>query len=94
MPDLLLPDILRPLVSGTIFAAQIHHYFQHRLTNIAAMQAAAAGEPEGAVFLSEEQTAGRGRGDHSWESAQSVGIYCSVVLRPRDVATRRTVSLP
>ena len=83
VPDLLLPDILRPLVSGTIFGAQIHHYFSIGSTNIAAMQAAAAGEPEGAVFLSEEQTAGRGRGDHSWDSAQSVGIYCSVVLRPQ-----------
>ena len=46
------------------------------------MQAASDGEPEGAVFLAEEQTAGRGRAGHSWESAQSVGIYCSVVLRP------------
>jgi BirA family biotin operon repressor/biotin-[acetyl-CoA-carboxylase] ligase len=82
VPDLLLPDVVRPLVSGTIFASQIHHYFSIGSTNIAAMQAAAAGEPEGAVFLSEEQTAGRGRGDHSWESAQSVGIYGSVVLRP------------
>jgi len=82
VPDLLLPDVLRPLVSGTIFADHIHHYFSIGSTNIAAMQAAAAGEPEGAVFVSEEQTAGRGRGDHSWESAQSVGIYCSVVLRP------------
>jgi BirA family biotin operon repressor/biotin-[acetyl-CoA-carboxylase] ligase len=46
------------------------------------MHAAAEGAPEGAVFLAEEQTAGRGRGDHTWDSAQSVGIYCSVVLRP------------
>jgi len=82
VPDLLLPDALRPLVSGTIFANHIHHYFSIGSTNVAAMQAAAAGEPEGAVFLAEEQTSGRGRGDHSWESAQSLGIYCSVVLRP------------
>jgi len=82
VPDLLLPDVLRPLVSGTIFANHIHHYFSIGSTNIAAMQAAAAGEPEGAVFLAEEQTAGRGRSDHTWESAQSVGISCSVVLRP------------
>ncbi len=82
MPDLLLPDILAPLVSGTIFSSHIHHYFSIGSTNVAAMQAAADGEPEGAVFLAEEQTAGRGRGGHSWESEQSVGIYCSVVLRP------------
>jgi BirA family biotin operon repressor/biotin-[acetyl-CoA-carboxylase] ligase len=82
VPDLLLPDILSPLVQGTIFASRIHHYFRIASTNVIAMQAAGAGEPEGAVFLAEEQTAGRGRAGHSWESAQSVGIYCSVVLRP------------
>src|SRR5262249_54576025 len=34
------------------------------------------------AFLAEQQTAGRGRGSHQWHSARSVGIYCSVVLRP------------
>jgi BirA family transcriptional regulator, biotin operon repressor / biotin---[acetyl-CoA-carboxylase] ligase len=46
------------------------------------MEAASAGAPEGSVFLAEQQTAGRGRGGHQWHSAQSVGIYCSVILRP------------
>ncbi|HUI85092.1 MAG TPA: biotin--[acetyl-CoA-carboxylase] ligase [Candidatus Binatia bacterium] len=82
VPDLLLPDILTPLLGGTMFSSRIHHYFRIGSTNVAAMQAAAEGVPEGAVFLAEEQTAGRGRGGHSWESAQSAGIYCSVVLRP------------
>ena len=83
IPDLLLPDALRPLVKGTIFAGGIHHYFRIGSTNVAAMQAGAAGEPEGAVFLAEEQTAGKGRGGHSWHSEESAGIYCSVLLRPR-----------
>jgi len=82
IPDLLLPDALAPLVKGTLFANDIHHYFRIGSTNVTAMQAASDGEPEGTVFLAEEQTAGRGRAGHSWESAQSVGIYCSVVLRP------------
>jgi len=34
------------------------------------------------VFVAEEQTAGRGRGGHRWESDSSKGIYCSAVLRP------------
>ena len=46
------------------------------------MESASAGAPEGSVFVAEEQTAGRGRGAHQWESAPSAGIYCSVVLRP------------
>ena len=83
IPDLLLPDVLSPLLTGTIFAQRIHHYFRIGSTSTTAMEAAAEGEPEGAVFFAEHQTAGRGRGGHSWESAQSVGIYCSVVLRPR-----------
>ncbi len=82
VPDLLLPDILRPLLQGSIFGSHIHHYFSIGSTNVAAMKAGSDGEPEGAIFLAEEQTGGRGRAGHSWESEQSVGIYCSVVLRP------------
>jgi BirA family biotin operon repressor/biotin-[acetyl-CoA-carboxylase] ligase len=82
VPDLLLPEILAPLLRGTIFDNQLHHYYKIGSTNSAAMAAAAAGAPEGSVFLAEEQTAGRGRGSNSWESQRSAGIYCSVVLRP------------
>jgi len=46
------------------------------------MEAAAAGAPEGSVFLAEEQLAGRGRGANSWQSPRSTGVYCSVILRP------------
>jgi BirA family biotin operon repressor/biotin-[acetyl-CoA-carboxylase] ligase len=81
--DLLLPEIVGPLVKGTIFAARIRHYFRIGSTSNAAMEAAAAGEPEGTVFFAERQTAGRGRGCNTWESAPSAGIYCSVILRPQ-----------
>ena len=82
VPDLLLSDILEPLVRGTMFAGHLHHFFRVGSTNAAGMQAAAQGEAEGAVFLAEEQTSGRGRGGHSWESQASVGVYASIVLRP------------
>src|SRR5215471_1697361 len=82
VPDLLLPDVLAPLVKGTIFAKQIHHYYKIGSTNAEAMQAAGDGAAEGSVFLAEEQTAGRGRGAHAWHSARSTGIYCSIILRP------------
>ena len=83
VPDLLLPDILRPLLRGTIFATNIHHFYKIGSTNTAAMAAAAEGSPEGSVFLAEEQTAGRGRGANTWQSPRSTGIYCSAVLRPK-----------
>ena len=82
IPDLLLPDILSPLLQGTIFDNQIHHYYKIGSTNTVAMEAGSAGAPEGSVFLAERQIAGRGRGAHNWHSAQSAGIYCSAVLRP------------
>ncbi|HVM92178.1 MAG TPA: biotin--[acetyl-CoA-carboxylase] ligase [Terriglobales bacterium] len=90
VPDLLLPEMIAPLVKGTIFGTadarnetkNVHHYYKTGSTNTEAMNAAADGAPEGSVFLAEEQLAGRGRGAHSWHSARSSGIYCSVVLRP------------
>jgi BirA family biotin operon repressor/biotin-[acetyl-CoA-carboxylase] ligase len=82
VPDLLLPEILEPLLRGTIFDAQLRHYYKTGSTNTAAMAAAADGAAEGSVFLAEEQTAGRGRGSNTWQSARSAGVYCSVVLRP------------
>ena len=86
VPDLLLPEMLAPSLKATIFGAQsgkqIHHFYKIGSTNSEAMQSAAEGAPEGSVFLAEEQVAGRGRGAHTWHSARSSGIYCSVILRP------------
>jgi BirA family transcriptional regulator, biotin operon repressor / biotin---[acetyl-CoA-carboxylase] ligase len=82
VPDLLLPELLLPLLRGTIFSEHIHHYYRAGSTNTIAMEAAAAGASEGSVFLAEQQTAGRGRGNNQWHSAESAGIYCSVIVRP------------
>ena len=82
VPDLLLPELLEPLVRGTIFGEHLHHYYRAGSTNTLALDAAAAGAPEGSLFFAEQQTAGRGRGRNQWHSPKSKGIYCSVVLRP------------
>jgi len=83
MPDLLLPELLLPLVRATIFGKNIQHFYKIGSTNSVALEAATEGAPEGTVFVAEEQTAGRGRGDHQWHSERSTGIYCSVILRPQ-----------
>ena len=88
VPDLLLPEMLAPSLKGTIFGGGpagprlINHYYKVGSTNSEAMRSAAEGAPEGSVFLAEEQLTGRGRGAHTWHSARSSGIYCSVILRP------------
>ena len=53
-------------------------------TNDAALALAAAGEPEGASVLADEQTAGRGRRGRSWSSPPGAGLYLSVILRDRE----------
>ncbi len=50
-------------------------------TNSDALEAGRAGAAHGSVFLTDEQTAGRGRGDHAWHSAAGQGLYVSVLLR-------------
>jgi BirA family biotin operon repressor/biotin-[acetyl-CoA-carboxylase] ligase len=65
-----------------LFQAGLHHYYKIASTNAVAMKAALDGAPEGAVFVAEEQTAGRGRGGHTWYSARGAGIYCSLLLKP------------
>ncbi len=49
--------------------------------NIAAEQAR-DGAPHGTVVITEEQTAGRGRLDRSWDSSANKGIWMSVIIRP------------
>jgi BirA family biotin operon repressor/biotin-[acetyl-CoA-carboxylase] ligase len=71
-------------LEGTIFAGKEHRHFQSiGSTNRAAMDAALDGAVEGTVFTADEQTAGRGRGDHSWHSPAGQGLYVSIVLRPQ-----------
>lgn len=82
VPDLLLPELVDAMLRGTIFAGHVHHFYRAGSTNTLAMEAASAGAPEGSVFLAEQQTGGRGRGSNKWHSAESTGIYCSVILRP------------
>ena len=47
-----------------------------------AAEEAAAGAPEGAIVLAEEQTVGRGRMGRSWVSPPGVSLYFTLVLRP------------
>jgi BirA family transcriptional regulator, biotin operon repressor / biotin---[acetyl-CoA-carboxylase] ligase len=50
-------------------------------TNQLAIEAAQAGARRG-IWLADEQTAGRGRGGHSWHSTRGDGLYVSVLVTP------------
>ncbi len=66
---------------GTGFSGQVMHFNSVTSTNLLALEAAQSGTREG-VYVADEQTAGRGRGDHKWHSSQLDGLYVSVLVTP------------
>src|SRR5580692_2799422 len=54
-------------------------------TNADLLARAAAGEPEGAVLVAEQQNAGRGRLGRAWVSPPRAALTFSVLLRPAAV---------
>jgi BirA family biotin operon repressor/biotin-[acetyl-CoA-carboxylase] ligase len=83
VPDVLTPDLLRKRIKGKLFGKRFFHFFKTDSTNRVAMELGHAGEPEGAVILAEEQTAGRGRAGRAWHSERGTGLYVTLLLRPR-----------
>jgi BirA family biotin operon repressor/biotin-[acetyl-CoA-carboxylase] ligase len=83
VPDILTPEMVRQRLKGSLFGKKIYHFFKTDSTNRVALEMAMAGEAEGSVILSEEQTAGRGRAGRSWHSERATGIYVTLLLRPK-----------
>src|SRR6266851_4383707 len=83
VPDILTADMLRQRLKGSLFGKRIYHFFKVDSTNRVALELGHAGEPEGAVILGEEQTAGRGRAGRKWHSERAAGIYVTLLLRPK-----------
>jgi len=73
---------LESAFAHSIYSGKFHYTAVTGSTNTDALAAARAGAPHGSVFFTDEQTAGRGRGDHGWQSAAGQGLYVSVILRP------------
>ncbi len=74
---------LESALASTFCSGKLHYAPTTASTNSDASAAARAGAPHGSVYVADEQTAGRGRGDHGWLSAASEGLYVSVLLRPQ-----------
>src|SRR5580692_2063369 len=63
-------------------------------TNADLLARAAAGEPEGAVLVAEQQRAGRGRLGRTWTAPPRAALTFSVLLRPDPVPRARLGWLP
>jgi BirA family biotin operon repressor/biotin-[acetyl-CoA-carboxylase] ligase len=75
-------------LAGTVFAGKLYFTGTTASTNSDALAAARDGARHGSVYFADEQTAGRGRGNHAWHSAAGEGLYVSVLLRPNLPAAR------
>ena len=76
----------------TPFARHVHHLAEVASTNDLALEAAHAGEAAG-IWVADAQTAGRGRGGHTWLSAPGEGLYVSALFTPQLPATAFDLSL-
>jgi BirA family biotin operon repressor/biotin-[acetyl-CoA-carboxylase] ligase len=77
-------------IAGTEFSGRVQHLASIPSTNSLALAVAHSGARLG-VWIADEQTAGRGRGTHSWHSVAGQGLYMSVLVAPEipaDVARR------
>ena len=75
-------DRVNDALTGTQFHGGLHHYAVIGSTNAQALADAQTGTAGGQVYIADEQTAGRGRGGHSWHSEPERGLYLTVLVRP------------
>jgi BirA family biotin operon repressor/biotin-[acetyl-CoA-carboxylase] ligase len=74
--------LVRSLVAGPSAIVAVDWQERTTSTNLRAAEAARAGEPEIGLFLTDEQTAGRGRLDRTWQAPAGTSLLASLLLRP------------
>lgn len=83
MADSFQLESIHAAIAASIFTGKLRIFPTIDSTNTYAMRQAAEGAPHGSVYVADEQTAGRGRSDHTWHSEPAAGLYVSVLLRPQ-----------
>jgi BirA family transcriptional regulator, biotin operon repressor / biotin---[acetyl-CoA-carboxylase] ligase len=85
LPDVLLPQLIRPRLHTRVIGRSLYHFYDVDSTNVFASRLIAHGHriQEGTVIVAESQSAGRGRLGRNWYSAREAGIYFSMVLFPK-----------
>lgn len=82
-PDRFYGPEIESYLQADSFCQKIEYYDCVDSTNIRAKQLAEAGAKQGTLVLADRQTAGRGRRGRGWVSEAGVGIWMSLILRPR-----------
>src|SRR5215831_319104 len=85
LPDVMLPQLIRPRLHTKVFGHIIYHFYKVDSTNAFATRLLDHRHrvQDGTVIIAESQTAGRGRLGRSWHSEPEAGLYFSLIFRPR-----------
>ena len=85
LPDVMLPQLIRPRLHTHAFGRNIYHFYTVDSTNGFASRLLNHDRrvPDGTVIIAESQTAGRGRLGRTWHSEPEAGLYFSLLFRPR-----------
>ena len=82
-PDMLRPQTIEKALTGRTIGQRIVYYPCIDSTNRAARDLALQGASHGWVVLADEQSAGRGRLDRTWESQAGEDILASIIVCPQ-----------
>jgi len=82
IPDILYSDEVKFNLDTKLIGRDIKWFSTLDSTNIYAKKLAIEGCNEGTVIIAETQTAGRGRLGREWSSADGLGIWMSIILKP------------
>jgi len=82
-PDVLSATEISLNLKTKLIGRVIHSFNTVKSTNDIAHQLAEKGAPEGTIITAEKQTLGKGRLGRSWHSPEKMGIYVSIILRPK-----------
>lgn len=78
----LFPHEIRAALKSRTIGRRIYYLPEVDSTNRIAVDLAKQGEPDGALIVTDYQTAGRGRHGRRWESSPRSNLLFSVILRP------------
>jgi len=82
VPDVLTESEIKSRLCTKWAGHEVHCYEKIDSTNNAAKNAAEQGSVHGALFIAEQQSAGKGRRGRSWVSPTGTGIWMTILLKP------------
>jgi len=83
IPPDLAPERIQARLRSRVIGRPLEVVGEVGSTNDRVMAAGRDGAPEGLAIIADRQTAGRGRLGRPWASPSGVGLYTSILLRPR-----------